>query len=124
MITDFGKELRILRIERNENISIMAKKLNISISYLSAIESGLRPIPSDLVEKIVKNYNLNKERRNLLREKEAISSTKIDINLDQVSNEQRKFIFALSRKLKDLSDEDCLLILEKINEWINTLSTN
>lgn len=115
MITDFGKELRILRIERNENISTMAKKLNISISYLSAIESGLRPIPSDLVEKIVENYNLNKERRNLLREKEAISSTKIDINLDQVSNEQRKFIFALSRKLKDLSDEDCSLILEKIN---------
>ena len=50
MITDFGKELRILRVEKDENINTMAKKLGISIAYLSAIESGNRPIPSDLVE--------------------------------------------------------------------------
>ena len=114
MITDFGKELRILRVEKDENINTMAKKLGISIAYLSAIESGNRPIPSDLVEKIIEKYHLSKERRELLREKEAISSKKIDIDLELVTNEQRKLVFALSRKLQDLSDEECMNILGKI----------
>ena len=114
MFSDFGKELRILRVEKDENINSMAKKLGISIAYLSAIESGNRPIPSDLVEKIIEKYHLSKERRELLREKEAISSKKIDIDLELVTNEQRKLVFALSRKLKNLSDEECMNILGKI----------
>ncbi len=114
MLTEFGKELRILRIERDENINSMAKKLNISIAYLSSIESGKRSIPADLVDKIVEKYHLNKERREVLREKEAISSNTINVDLSLVSSEQRKLVFALSRKIKDLTDDECLEILGKI----------
>ena len=53
MATTFGKELRKLRIDKDENIHDMAKKLGISISYLSAIEAGSRNIPSDMVDKMV-----------------------------------------------------------------------
>lgn len=114
MITEFGKELRILRIEKDENINAMAKKLGISIAYLSAIESGKRSIPSDLVDKIIEKYHLDKERREVLREKEAISSNSINMNLSLVTPDQRKLVFALSRKLNDLTDEECLEILGKI----------
>ncbi len=114
MATTFGKELRKLRIDKDENIHTMAKKLGISISYLSAIEAGNRNIPSGMVDKIIKKYHLNKERSEIMRQAEAESAKEIDIDLSTVSVEQRKLVFALSRKLNDISDEECLDILNKL----------
>ncbi len=114
MATVFGKELRKLRIDKEENIHTMAQKLGISISYLSAIEAGSRNIPSDMVDKIIEIYELNKERSEILRQAEAESSKEIGIDLSTVSAEQRKLVFALSRKLNDISDEECLDILKKL----------
>jgi hypothetical protein len=49
-----------------------------------------------------------------MRQSEAESSKSIDIDLRTVTAEQRKLVFALSRKLNDISDEDCLNILNKL----------
>ena len=114
MATTFGKELRKLRIDKDENIHTMAKKLGISISYLSAIEAGSRKIPSGMVDKIIEKYHLSKERSEIMRQAEAESAKEIDIDLSTVSVEQRKLVFALSRKLNDISDEECLDILNKL----------
>lgn len=114
MVTAFGKELRKLRIDMDENIHTMSKKLGISISYLSSIESGTRKIPSGMVDKIIKIYHLNSERSEIMRQAETESLKAIDIDLSNVSSEQRKLVFALSRKLNDISDEDCLNILNKL----------
>ena len=114
MATIFGKELRKLRIDKDETIHVMAKKLDISISYLSAIEAGSRNIPSDMVDKIIAKYHLSGERSEILRQAEAESSKEIDIDLSTVSAEQRKLVFALSRKINDISDEQCLDILNKL----------
>ena len=48
MLTEFGKLLRIIRINSGDTSKDMAKKLNLSPSYLSAIESGKRNIPLDI----------------------------------------------------------------------------
>ena len=114
MATIFGKELRKLRVDMDENINTMARKLGISISYLSAIEAGQRKIPSDMVDKIIAKYNLSEERSEIMRQAEAESSISIEIDLSNVSSEQRKLAFALSRKLDDISDKDCLDILDKL----------
>lgn len=114
MATTFGKELRKLRIDKDETIHTMAKKLEMSMSYLSAIEAGSRNIPSDMVDKIITKYKLNKERSEILRQAEAESAKEINVNLDGVSPEQRKLVFALSRKLNDISDEECLNIINKL----------
>ena len=39
---NLGKFLRKLRIDHDEYLKDMAQKLNISISYLSAIENGVK----------------------------------------------------------------------------------
>ncbi len=114
MATTFGKELRKLRIDKDETIHSMAKKLGISISYLSAIEAGNRKIPSEMVDTIVNKYHLSKERSEIMRQAEAESSEQIDIDLSTVTAEQRKLVFALSRKIHDISDKECLDILERI----------
>lgn len=114
MATKFGKELRKLRIDEDVTIHDMAKKLNISISYLSAIEAGKRKIPDGMTEKIISYYHLNKERGEELRMAAIESSKEIEIDVSQITNEQRNLIYALSRKINEMSDEDCLKILDKL----------
>ena len=114
MATAFGKELRKLRVDKDENIYDMAKKLGISISYLSSIEAGKRKIPNDMVERIIEQYRLNKEQSELLKAAEAESSEKIEIDLSFMTAEQRKLAFALSRKLSEITDDECLSIINKL----------
>ena len=66
MITEFGKALRKLRIDRGEILKTMAEKLNMTSSYLSAIECGKRNIPSDLISKLASIYDLTEEEQEIL----------------------------------------------------------
>ncbi len=81
MITELGKEIRKLRIDKGENLSSMSKKLGISMSYLSAIENGTREIPADFVDRLSETYHLSKERKEEFVKAEANSASKISISL-------------------------------------------
>lgn len=107
MITELGKEIRKLRIDKDENLSSMSKKLGISVSYLSAIENGTREIPADFVDKLNEIYHLSKSRRDEFIKAEANSVGKISISLHSAIRPQRELAFTLSRKLKDLSPDEC-----------------
>lgn len=114
MLTEIGKELRKIRIDNDENIKAMASKLDMSISYLSSIESGSRTIPDDLVEKVVKTYNLNSDREEVLRNAEINSSKKISIDLSNTTSDRKQLVFALARELNDIPDEECIEFLKKL----------
>lgn len=45
MLTRFGKQLRKLRIDREERLKDMADRLNVTTAYLSAVENGKRTVP-------------------------------------------------------------------------------
>ncbi len=59
MITPFGKCVRKLRIDRNMLLKDMADRLQKSSAYLSAVESGRKPVPPQLVEDIAAALHLN-----------------------------------------------------------------
>ena len=52
MLTAFGKALRKIRIDRNLLLKDMADGLGCSSPFLSAIESGTKKIPDDMIERI------------------------------------------------------------------------
>lgn len=58
ILTNLGKQTRKLRIDNEELLMDMANKLGISASYLSAIETGKRKAPKDLIEKIENIYKI------------------------------------------------------------------
>ena len=64
MITEFGKLLRIIRVNSGDSAKDMAIKLNMSPSYLSTIENGKRNIPPDMEQLLISAYNLS-DRDNL-----------------------------------------------------------
>ena len=67
MITEFGKLLRIIRINSGDSAKEMAKKLNMSPSYLSTIENGKRNIPPDMEELLIHAYKLSDKDKAKLR---------------------------------------------------------
>lgn len=58
VLTNLGKQTRKLRIDNEELLMDMANKLEISASYLSAIETGKRKMPKDFIEKIENIYKV------------------------------------------------------------------
>lgn len=101
---DLSKFLAIKRIENNENLFDMARKLDISIAYLSSIENGKREIPRDFFEKIKKNYNLNLSEEEKL--KKIISYTKkIVIDMKELSEDRKDISLRYARKIQSLSEE-------------------
>lgn len=101
---DLSKFLAIKRIENNENLFDMARKLDISIAYLSSIENGKREIPRDFFEKIKKNYNLNLNEEEKL--KKIISYTKkIVIDMKELSEDRKDISLRYARKIQSLSEE-------------------
>ena len=58
-MTPFGEKLRSLRAERNVTLKDMAKALNVSSAYLSALEHGKRGRPSwHLVQGVIAYFNI------------------------------------------------------------------
>lgn len=50
MLTRLGKELRKIRLDRDELMKDMARKLGVTVAYLSAVENGTRKFPDAWIQ--------------------------------------------------------------------------
>ena len=116
MTTEFGKALRKLRIEKDENMAAMAKKMEISLSYLSAIETGTRAVPEGFVEKLSRKYRLSKKTTDELLIALDHSVSSVDISLVSALPLQRDLAVMLARKLPGMSEEECEKVLSILKE--------
>lgn len=115
VITEFGKALRKLRIDRGEILKTMAEKLNMTSSYLSAIECGKRNIPSDLISKLASIYDLTEEEQEILSEARDKSLSSIEIELSTNNAFKRDLALQFARKFDDIDDELAVQILKFLN---------
>lgn len=116
MTTEFGKALRKLRIEKDENMAAMAKKMEISLSYLSAIETGTRAVPKGFIEKLSHKYRLSKKTTDELLVALDHSVSSVDISLVSALPLQRDLAVMLARKLPVMSEEECEKVLSILKE--------
>ena len=117
MLTSFGKILRKIRIDHNEFLKDMADKLDVTVSYLSAIEHGKREVPNGWVNEIGELYNLSKQEINELDTALYESKKELVFNLSNLNDSKRKVAIAFAREFDDFSDEqisDMLNILKKM----------
>lgn len=104
MLTKFGKQLRKIRIERDQKLKDMAEELGVTVAYLSAVENGNRAVPDSWIYTISKKYGLNDMETSELQEAAYEKKSEIKISLDDSSKSDLALSFA--RKFKDLTDED------------------
>lgn len=106
MLTDLGKVLRKIRIDRDEILKDMAAKLKVTVAYLSAVENGKRDVPEEWPEKITKLYSLDENEEENLREAAFSSKKSIKIKLDEESERDRDLVLAFARRFRELDDTE------------------
>lgn len=120
MLTELGKELRKMRIDRGEVLKNMADKLGMTSSYLSAIECGKRNIPNGFITKIADIYNLNLTEKRILELAQEKSVKEIVLNLEEASETKSDLALKFARTFKDIDDATALKITKLLGrEGVN-----
>lgn len=104
-MTEYGKFIRTIRKERNENLMTMASKLNVSVAFLSALEVGKKQIPLNYAKKIQEIYNLNEYDYKELQEAIMMTNKRVLISLDNLNNEQQNVSIAFARQINTASQK-------------------
>lgn len=103
MVTEIGKFLRVLRAEQGESAKDMAEKLQVSPSYLSAVELGRREVPLSWEQIITDAYSLNQQRQQSLNKAMQKSKTSIKFDLNEVDDRKKGLILSVAKE--DLDDD-------------------
>lgn len=116
----FAKALRILRINKGEVLKDMAEKLQVTSSYLSAIECGKRKIPEDLIDRISLVYSLSDEEKAELEDAKSKAENQVSITIpfDGLNLDQQDVALKFARSFKDSHPEDLSLFIEGLRKLI------
>jgi transcriptional regulator with XRE-family HTH domain len=86
--------LRRERKERHMTLGDLAKKLGLSVPYLSQIETGTKPVKDSLVDKVVRELGLIGNDVNELRRAAALSVNEYAIRLKSEASAEDKVLAA------------------------------
>ena len=88
MVSAFGKCMR--KIRGDESLRTCAKRLEITPSFLSALEVGRRTVPDSYYEKIKDLYNLSEEQSRELYESIIYTNQRVDIEIAKMNKAQQQ----------------------------------
>lgn len=66
--TLFGEQMRILRVQNHEKMEDIAKDIGVTVSMLSAVETGQRTLPLSWIPRIASHYHLDDDQTEKLME--------------------------------------------------------
>ncbi len=104
MLTSLGRFLRKLRIDNGEILKDMAEKLDVSASFLSAVENGKKHMPSEWNERISSIYSLNEVQQSDFTKAIAESEKIIEMNLVNANTGQREVAVSFARRFNNIDD--------------------
>ena len=112
MISKFGIEMRKFRVETGESLRIMADRIGVSATFLSAMEVGRKPIPIEYAKKIKEIYNLGEEEYIKLYEAIIETNEHVDIEIDKMNEAQKEVSMVFARKIENADPE----LVEKLRK--------
>ena len=92
--------------DRGMLLKDMAQDLDVTSSYLSAVEVGKRNVPEEWPRKIGKMYDLSDEEIENLEAAATASASQIKLDLSDATNESRELAVAFARRFNDLTPKD------------------
>jgi len=113
-MTPFGQKIRKIREERNITLKDMATHLQLSSSYLSALEHGRRGKPSQtIVHRICAYFNIIWDDAEELQQLAKLSHPKVTVDTSGLSAEATELANKLARDIRKL-DRDTLKDMLKL----------
>jgi len=114
-VTPFGEKLRALRRERGLRLKDMARDLQLSPAYLSALEHGQRGRPSPiLVEQICSYFNVIWDEADELRRLAHLSHPRVVVNTAGLSAKATLLANRLADRIADLPDASIDKLLQDL----------
>lgn len=110
-LTPFGIAVRKLRLDRGMRLLDLATKLGLSTAFVSAIETGRKPIPDGFVLKVSKAMQLSTSELSALRK--AADRTRHVVRIEKLPEDERELVSAFARRL-DKVPPDIMAELKKI----------
>jgi transcriptional regulator with XRE-family HTH domain len=100
MLTPYGVAARKLRLDRGLRLLDLADALGVTDTFVSAVETGKKPIPKDFVAKVSKAIGLSPtEERELER---AADRTRQEVSVAPLSGEKRELVAEFARRIDSL----------------------
>lgn len=115
MLTEFGKTIRKLRLDKGILLKQMADDIGMTSSYLSAIEHGKREIPKRLISDLSNTYTLTSDEEDNLSKAAQNSRSSIKLNLSGNDSKKTEFANSFARRFDDLSDDQISEIMKILN---------
>lgn len=117
MLTPFGIAIRKQRLDKGIRLLDLAERVGFTPSFVSAIETGKKPIPENYVAAVARAMSLDeKETRELLA---AADQTRAVVRVDRLGGEQREWVAAFARTLETKLDEMPPELIAKLKKIIH-----
>lgn len=110
--TKFGELMRLLRIKNHEVMGDIAKLLNTSTPYLSAVENGKKNVPKTWIPIIANHYGLGEEDQQELEQAAEESRTQMKLNIQGVGNVKRQTALQFARSFDGMDEETAIKIMK------------
>ena len=114
-MTPLGAKLRALREERGVTLKDMAKALNVSSAYLSALEHGRRGVPNwAMVQKIIGFFNIIWDDAEELQRLAEQSDPRIVIDTAGLSARATELSNLLAENISSLSEAEIEALIAQL----------
>jgi transcriptional regulator with XRE-family HTH domain len=110
-LTPFGIAIRKLRLDKRLRLLDLARRLNLSAAFISAVETGRKPIPDNFVLQVARALELSTDELHALRK--AADRTRRHVTIERLPEDQRELVAAFARRL-DKVPPDLMAELKKI----------
>jgi len=116
MLTPFGKKVRKLRIDVGVTLKSMADSMDVTSSYLSAIETGKRAVTKPVLDSIIAFFSEEGvQAKDELTQAARDSQQSVEINLSGKASHAREVAIAFARNFDELNAND----FQKLSELLN-----
>jgi transcriptional regulator with XRE-family HTH domain len=114
-MTPLGARLRALREERGVTLKDMAKALDVSSAYLSALEHGRRGKPTwFLLQRIIAYFNVIWDEAEELQRLAELSDPKVTVDTGGLAPEATELANRLARDIGRLAPEDLVFLRNEL----------
>lgn len=113
-MTELAKFMKKLRIENDEYLGHMAKKLGVSSAFLSRVENGLAKPSEKIVAGLCENYSLSKEQRIALEKIVEEARQKVSLTSFHLSPPRQQLVIRLAQSIQYFDDEELAELEKKI----------
>jgi transcriptional regulator with XRE-family HTH domain len=114
MLSPLGKELRKLRIDRDLRLFDMARKIDVTTGFLSAVENGKKAVPAGFVQRVVQAFDLSAQDATRLQQAADASRTSIKLELAGKGIASRELATAFARTFENADEAKAKELLARL----------